>query len=281
MSGLNCTTSTDRPKLWRMSESTNTAEQKHTTQHYLRQGLGEPLVLVHGFLGGAPMWASQIDALSKHFDVIAPELCGYGSNSSLDSATSVNGFANELLNLLSDIGVEQFHLLGHSMGGMIVQQMTANAPSRVKSLICFGTGPQGVLPDRFETIDESRKRFLSQGVESTAKQIASNWFTEGENAEGYSLCCELGAGVSQATALNGLNAMETWDGRKALASIKQPTLVLWGDRDRSYGWDQPAALWNGIENSSLAVLPNSGHNAHMEKPDIFNAIVKDFLPKPV
>lgn len=264
-----------------MNEATNTAEQKLVTQHYLRQGSGEALVLVHGYLGGAPMWASQIDALSKHFDVIAPELCGYGSNNGLSSATSVNGFANELLTLLSDIGVEKFHLLGHSMGGMIVQQMTANAPDRVKSLICFGTGPQGVLPDRFETIEESRKRFLSQGVAPTAKQIASNWFTEGEHAEGYDLCCQLGAGVSEATALNGLTAMEAWDGRSALASITQPTLVLWGDRDKSYGWDQPAALWHGIKNSSLAVLPNSGHNAHMEKPEIFNAIVENFLPKPV
>jgi len=263
-----------------MSEASDTA-QAQQAQHYVRQGSGEPLVLVHGFLGGAPMWASQIAALSKHYDVIAPELCGYGSNAQLSSKTSVNGFANELLALLSDIGVEQFHLLGHSMGGMIVQQMTVNAPDRVKSLICFGTGPQGVLPNRFETIDESRKRFIAEGVEPTAKQIASKWFTTGDQADGYKLCCELGAGVSQATALNGLTAMETWDGRDALASIKQPTLVLWGDSDRSYGWDQPAALWNGIENSSLAVLPNSGHNAHMEKPEIFNAILENFLPKPV
>lgn len=264
-----------------MSKATNTAEQKPALQHYVRQGSGEPLVLVHGFLGGAPMWSAQIDCLSKHFDVIAPELCGYGSNSGLKSDTSINGFANELLAQLSDIGVEQFHLLGHSMGGMIVQQMTANAPDRVKSLICFGTGPQGVLPDRFETIDASRKRFSSHGVASTVKQIASKWFIAGEQAKGYDLCCKLGAGVSETTALNGLTAMETWDGRAALALIKQPTLVLWGDSDRSYGWEQTAALWNGIENSSLAVLPSSGHNAHMEKPEIFNAILEDFLPKPV
>jgi len=247
-----------------MNKAATTAEQNPPAQHYLRQGEGEPLVLVHGYLGGAPMWASQI-----------------GSNNSLGSQSSVNGFANEVMALLSDIGVERFHLLGHSMGGMIVQQMTANAPERIKSLICYGTGPQGVLPDRFETIDESRQRFLAQGVAPTAKQIASNWFTQGEQAEGYELCCELGAGVSQDTALNGLTAMETWDGRNALAAIKQPTLVLWGDRDKSYGWDQPAALWKGIENSSLAVMPNSGHNAHMEKPEIFNAIVENFLPKPV
>ncbi len=261
-------------------EATNIAEQKPASQHYLRQGSGEPLVLVHGYLGGAPMWESQISVLSKHFDVIAPELKGYGSNAKLDSAISVDGFANEILQLLSEIGVEQFHLLGHSMGGMIVQQMTANAPDRIKSLICFGTGPRGVMPDRFETIDESRKRFLSQGVATTAKQIASKWFIAGEQADGYELCCKLGEGVSESTALNGLSAMETWDGREALASIKQPTLVLWGDSDRSYGWQQPAALWNGIKNSNLAVLPNAGHNAHMEQPKIFNAIVENFLPKP-
>lgn len=265
----------------RVSEAANNAKQKPASQYYLRQGAGEPLVLVHGYLGGAPMWEPQIAALSKRFDVIAPELRGYGSNTALDSATSVDGFANEILQLLSEIGIEQFHLLGHSMGGMIVQQMTACSPDRIKSLICFGTGPRGVMPNRFETIDESRKRFLSQGVATTAKQIASKWFVEGEQADGYELCCGLGEGVSVSTALTGLRAMETWDGREALASIKQPTLVLWGDSDRSYGWEQPAALWNGIKNSNLAVIPNAGHNAHMEKPEIFNAIVENFLPKPV
>ncbi len=71
--------------------------------------------------------------------------------------------------------------------------------------------------------------------------------------------------------------MENWDGRAALAGIAQPTLIVWGDKDRSYGWQQPEALWKGIANSNLAVMPGCGHNAHMENPELFNTIVHDFL----
>jgi pimeloyl-ACP methyl ester carboxylesterase len=232
---------------------------------------------VHGFLGGAPLWDYQVDELSQYFDVIVPELCGYGSNCHFDAADSITGFADEMLALVDSLGVDRFHLMGHSMGGMIVQQMSVTAPHRIRKLICFGTGPRGVMPDRFEPIKVSREKFITQGVANTAKQIASNWFVDAENASGYSLCVELGSQVSQRTALHGLAAMEAWDGTQALATIKQPTLVLWGDSDRSYSWAQPLALWEGIEHSQLAVLPHCGHNAHMEKPDLVNAIVKDFL----
>ncbi len=260
--------------------SSTSTNKVNASQHFIRTGAGDALVLLHGFLGGAPMWQAQIDAFSKRFDVIAPELCGYGSNVDLEAADTVPGYAHEVLKLLSHLGVEQFHLMGHSMGGMIVQEMTHLAPERIQSLICFGTGPRGVMPERFEPIEASRARFINDGVPATAREIASKWFVDGDAADGFDLCVELGRHVQRQTALNSLAAMENWDGREYMTSIKQRTLVIWGDRDRSYGWDQPAALWHGIENSSLAVLPDCGHNAHMEQPEIFNALVQNFLPKP-
>ena len=90
-------------------------------------------------------------------------------------------------------------------------------------------------------------------------------------------CVALGEKVSVGSALAGLTAMESWDGRAALSAVTQPTLVVWGDRDRSYGWPQPEALWTGIADSSLAVLPGCGHNAHQDNPQLFNTIVREFL----
>ncbi|WP_306116749.1 MULTISPECIES: alpha/beta fold hydrolase [unclassified Roseovarius] len=244
---------------------------------YLRRGQGHPLVLVHGYLGGAAMWQGQIDALCDGFDVIVPELPGYGGSHGEQALDTITGYAGQVLALLDDLGISRFHLLGHSMGGMIVQQMTAMAPDRVTKLICYGTGPQGVLPNRFETIDQSRARLQTQGVGATARRIAATWFTSEENAPGFEDCAALGENVSVESALAGLNAMETWDGRAALATIKQPTLVIWGDKDRSYGWQQPEALWTGIAGSNLAVMPGCGHNAHLEKPRLFNTIIRDFV----
>lgn len=248
---------------------------------YLRKGHGFALVFVHGFLGGAALWEQQLDAFSGTFDVIVPELPGYGGNSDQPSLDTIEGYANQILTFLESIGITRFHLVGHSMGGMIAQQMAAMVPARIDRLVCYGTGPRGVMPDRFETIDTSKDRVRNEGAAATARRIAATWFAQGEDADGFPTCVALGEHVSITTALAGLCAMEGWDGRTALARITQPTLVLWGDRDRSYGWSQPEALWRGIKDSSLAVLPGCGHNAHMEQPEIFNAILGKFLPENV
>ena len=248
---------------------------------YRRDGAGFPLVLLHGYLGGAALWDQQFAAFSNDFDVIVPELSGYGSNLDQPPLDSIAGYADQILSFLTQIGVTRFHLVGHSMGGMIAQQMATNAPDRIDRLVCFGTGPRGMMPNRFETIEASRDRVRNDGAAATARRIASTWFTQGEDAAGFPVCATLGANVSIETALAGLTAMETWDGRSALDQITQPTLVIWGDCDRSYGWSQPEALWHGIKHSSLGVLPGCGHNAHMEQPEIFNAIVREFLPENV
>ena len=244
---------------------------------YLRQGAGEVLVLVHGYLGGASIWRDQLEVLSADFDVIAPELPGYGDSHAAEASDTIAGYARQVLNLLDQLDVSRFHLLGHSMGGMIAQEMTALAPERVNRLICYGTGPQGVLPDRFETIEQSRARLRTEGVGPTARNIAAKWFSAGEAAPHFASCVALGQNVSTTSALAGLSAMESWDGRAALADIRQPALIIWGDRDQSYGWQQPEALWRGIPNSSLAVMPGCGHNAHQENETLFNSIIRDFL----
>lgn len=244
---------------------------------YLRRGDGFPLVLVHGYLGGAAMWIDQLDKLSNQFDVIAPELPGYGSSTDARASGSIEGYAQQVLTLLSHLGVARFHLLGHSMGGMIAQQIMALAPDRVAKLVCYGTGPQGVLPSRFETIEQSRTRLQDDGVGPTARRIAATWFMKGEDAPQFEPCAKLGENVSVDSALAGLTAMENWDGRAALGDITQPTLIVWGDGDRSYGWKQPQALWTGIKGSDLAVMPGCGHNAHLENPALFNSILRDFL----
>ena len=78
-------------------------------------------------------------------------------------------------------------------------------------------------------------------------------------------------------ALAGLTAMETWSGVEALPNIASPTLVLWGDGDRAYQWQQPEQLWQTIPGAGLAVVPDCSHAVHLEKTDLFNALLMDFL----
>ena len=110
-----------------------------------------------------------------------------------------------------------------------------------------------------------------------ARRAVASWFMEGEKAPRFELSMELGGKASIQAVLAGLSAMEAWDGRSALHRFSMPTLVLWGDGDRTYSWSQPEALWRGIAGAELAVVPGCAHNVHLEKPTIFNALLDDFL----
>ena len=244
---------------------------------YRRKGNGPALVLVHGFLGGSAMWSCQLGAFSATRDVICPDLSGFGDSAHLQAPDTIEAHARQVLGLLDHLAVARFDLLGHSMGGMVVQELARLAPDRIGNLILYGTGPQGVLPGRFETIAQSRARFLSEGLGDTARRIVATWFLNGEKADGFDLCVSLGRKASLQAALASLAAWEAWDGRAGLAQISARTLVVWGSRDRSYGWSQPEALWRGISGADIAVVPNAAHNVHLEKPHIFNALIADFI----
>jgi len=242
-------------------------------------GNGTPLVLVHGFLGSSEMWSPQIKFFKRNFRVIAPSLPGFGNSSAINSCNSIEGMTNAILNLLEKKEIKNFNLLGHSMGGMIVQEMAKIASEKILKLICYGTGPRGNIPGRFETINQSREKLRSNGLKDTAYKIAKTWFIEGEKAKYFYLCEEAVKQTSIEAADNGLVAMQNWDGVKNLKNIKNKTLIIWGDQDKVYNFDQVKTLNNNIPDSDLKIIKGCSHNVHLEKPDEFNIIVSEFLKK--
>ncbi len=245
--------------------------------HFRRSGSGEVFVLVHGYFGGSAQWAREMDDLSQQFDVIAVDLPGFGDSHALPAPQSIEGFAQAVLDQLDQLGVNKFRLLGHSMGGMIVQEMCRLAQQRVTRLFLYGTGPIGLIPGRFETMEESRQRLKADGVKTTSHRISAKWFVRGTADPAHALCARLGSQASDEAALAGLNAMEGWDGRRYLSSLRVPTHLIWGEKDKSYSFDQIEMLWRGIPECSLAVIPNASHAAHLEQPAIFREIMRACL----
>jgi len=235
------------------------------------------VVLVHGYLGGAAQWAGDVAALSDRFDVLTPTLPGFGGAAGARTLPSIGAFAEHVLAQIDARGTGPFILLGHSMGGMIAQEIARRAPRRVSRLVLYGTGPLGAMPDRFEPLAVSLDRLQRDGVGQTAGRIAATWFVEGARAEGFALARDIAARASTEAAVAALHAMADWDGRAALPRIAAPTLILWGEKDRSYRWPQVRTLWTGLPDASLAVVPGASHAVHLEKPAIFRALLDDFI----
>ena len=241
------------------------------------EGEGFPLVLVHGYLGSSEMWSFQKKFFKKYFRVISPALPGFGESYKVKSLDSINAMAKNIFDCIEEKKVNQFHLLGHSMGGMIVQEMVKISSKSINKLICFGTGSIGDIPGRFESLDKSIERLKKEGIDETVKRIPPKWFVKGNLAENYYLCENAVKKTTEETALNALNAMKNWNGYENLNNIKNQTLIIWGDKDASYNFEQVDTLNKNIPNSKLEIFEGCSHNVHLEQPQKFNEIVKNFL----
>ena len=240
-------------------------------------GRGFPFVFVHGYLGSSKMWNFQKEFFSKHYRVIIPALPGFGESHNVKSLDSINKMAKEIINLLDQKNIDKFNLIGHSMGGMIVQEITKLIGNRVNKLICFATGSIGEIPGRFETIDETREKLKKDGTEVSFSRVPKKWFVKGDKDKNYFLCKNAVKDVSLEAADNALLAMKNWRGKEDLKNIKNETLIIWGDKDTSYNFDQVDTLKKNIKNSRLEIFKNCAHNVHLEQPDEFNNLVQKFI----
>ena len=185
--------------------------------------------------------------------------------------------AKTVLEILSKKKINEFHLMGHSMGGMIVQEMAKISGDKINKLICYATGPIGDIPGRFEPIDVSRKKLKENGIEKTANRISKKWFVEGDKAKYFYLCDNANKATSEETADNALIALKNWIGLENLKNINNKTLIIWGDKDTAYNFDQVNTLNKNIPNSKIEIIKGCSHNVHLEIPEKFNEIVKNFL----
>ncbi|MGE0803843.1 MAG: alpha/beta fold hydrolase [Lautropia sp.] len=245
--------------------------------HYVRRGGGRPLVLLHGFMGGSGYWARQLESWAGQFDVIAPDLPGFAGSAMLDPCRSIESMARSVLHFLDELRIGRILLLGHSMGGMVAQQMALDEPDRICKVVLYGTSPTGALPGRFEPIDASIERLRRDGVAATARMIVGTWFRDGCKHERHDLCVRAGEGASLEAAVAALQALSSWDVRPMLAQVQVPALVISGDQDRSCPPEQAYRLWRSLRNGSLCIIPGSAHAAHLEQPEIFDLAVMGFL----
>ena len=236
-------------------------------------------MFIHGYLGGGAQWRKWTESPPAGLRVIAPCLPGFGDSADMQPSESIDGFARSVLDFLSARGIERFLLLGHSMGGMIVQEMVRQAPERILALVLYGTGALGSIPGRFETMAQSRQRVLEEGETSAAARLPAKWLVGGTDSPHYPLAAEIAGKAKLAAHLAGLKAMETWDGREALADISCPTLIIWGELEQSYDRNQIEFLHRNIPGAVLQTIPGASHLAHLEFPDQFGSMMEEFFRK--
>lgn len=249
--------------------------------YYEVAGQGHPLTLVHGFSGLSNTWDGQFTDFSGRYRVIRYDIRGQGQSGFNDTGNSIENWTSDLHHLLHHLKIEQTCLMGHSMGGYISLKFTLDHPDMVKELVIV-CGNAGITSD--PVLRQWVKRMTAvaaSGVEAIAEEMPQFLFapdfikSHPDHIAGWRkrflTLSEFGLLSTCIPYLARPSLLEV------LPKIKVPTLVIAGDKDIRTLIDAARVLHEGIPGSRLVVIPDGGHMVHEEQPQVFNAIVSEFL----
>ena len=242
---------------------------------------GKPVLLLHGIGGGRAIWATSVDRLAQQgFDSIAVDLPGYGDSQSVPPGGIAHMAAN-LVGLLDDLGLERAALVGHSMGGMVAQEVCASAPQRVAALVLACTSPAfgkpggdwqaGFIAERLAPLDNGL------GMPGVAARLVPAMVGPGADPAGLALAQAVMGAVPEATYRRVLAAIVAFDRRAALGAVAVPTLCLAGSLDHTAPPEVLRHMAQHIRGAEFKQIEGAGHIANVEQPLAFDAAVADFL----
>jgi 3-oxoadipate enol-lactonase len=239
-----------------------------------------PLVFLHGIGGAARSWRGQLNFFGDRFRAIAWDMPGYGGSAPL-AKCSIAALADALQDFLQQIGVTKPVLVGHSIGGMIVQQLLAKNHHIAGAVVLAQTSPAFGKPDGDwqKTFIEARLGPLDRGetLVSLAPSLVKELVGEDPDVGGMELARDCMASVPEATYRATMHALMGFDLRHALKDIAVPTLVLSGSRDRNALAPMMAKMASYIPLATYVELEGVGHLVNLERPATFNATLDQFL----
>jgi len=248
--------------------------------HYLDEGIGPPLVWVHGLNGDSTGWAQVMPEFSKSFRTIAPDVRGHGGSGKPDMPYSIRGFSQDLSEFLQKIGVEQTHLLGLSMGGAIAQQFALDYPSRVRSLILISTFSH-IDSQLHEAFSRLRRSLDQGGYPAFFDEVVKLAFTPefvSANASNIAALKEKRIQINSPIAIgHATDACMAFDLKEKISRISLPTLVLSGRRDVFTPIHLAEEIHRSIQGSEWKIMEDVGHNLYIERPAEMARIVLEFL----
>jgi pimeloyl-ACP methyl ester carboxylesterase len=222
----------------------------------------ETVLFIHGAGGGQFTWSCQKGFFEKHFHPLIIELPGHGESGG-KGEDEIGKYAGHVYSFLKALGLQKIFLVGHSMGGAIVQSMALTYPEMIKGIVLVGTGARlKVLPMILEGIQTNFQETVPRIVQlSYSRQTSLGLIERGVNDM---MRC-------QPEILYGdFMACHRFDVIHEVEKIDLPTLVLCGEEDELTPVKYSQFLHRQIKGSRLEIISNAGHMVMMEAPEAFN-----------
>jgi pimeloyl-ACP methyl ester carboxylesterase len=261
---------------------------------YLDSGDGPAVLFIHGLTGSHRSWSHLVEAMNTDHRVLAPDLFGHGASAKPMGDYSLGAHAATLRDLLDLLDIDRVTLVGHSFGGGIAMQLCYLFPQRVERLLLVASGGLG------REVSPLLRSATLPGAEWVLPVIASSWVSGQVEAVGRTLA-RMGWRPSRdvTQAWHGFTSLADADTRRAFLAttrsvidpggqtvtahghlpmgVEIPTLVVWGTRDRMIPSWHATTAQHVIAGSRVELFDGAGHFPHLDEPERFAALLRDFM----
>ncbi|MCP9271868.1 alpha/beta fold hydrolase [Mycolicibacterium arenosum] len=253
----------------------------------------EALLLIHGMAGSSHTWRAIMPKLAKKYRVVAPDLLGHGESSKPRSDYSLGAFAVGLRDLLDELGIESATVVGQSLGGGIAMQFLYQHPDYCRRLVLISSGGLG------QDVGLVLRLLSAPGAELVMPIIAPQPVLKAGNAvrsflsarglrsprgaEMWSAYSSFADPATRSAFLRTLRSVVDYRGQAVSAlnrlqmRAEMPTLAIWGEDDTIIPVDHAYAALEVRPDCRLEVLPDVGHFAHVEAPDLVAELLDEFI----
>jgi pimeloyl-ACP methyl ester carboxylesterase len=266
--------------------------------HYVTQGSGPLIVLLHGFPEFWYSWRYQIPFLAEHgYTVVAPDLRGYNDTDKPRKGYDVPTLLKDIAGLIKGLGQEQAIIVGHDWGGGLAWAFAIYYPYMTSRLIAMNAPHPRAMQRELRTLKQLRKSwyfFVFQIPWLPEALLLRNRANEiGRILNGAAL--QKGAFPPEVTAIYQRAMSKPGAMTAALNYYRQlfrrlpapateentrvsaPTLLIWGEQDIALGIELTYDLEPWVDHIEVKRIPDSGHWVQQEKPDVVNQLMLDFL----
>ncbi len=250
------------------------------THHYLDEGEGPPLVLLHAFPLHAELFRPQLQALRSELRIIAPDLRGFGRSGAVASgeAITMQDYADDVLALMEHLGLEEVALGGVSMGGYIALALLRTDPSRVRALVLSDTQMSADDEAGKQRREDTARALEARGMGLLEVSMPPKLLAQPAPQE---LVKQVRGWIRETSPLAAAAATrgmaERPDSRDILARYAGPLLVVVGEQDEITPPQKAQEMADLVKGSELRRIRGAGHLPNLEQPEAFNEALRSFF----
>jgi pimeloyl-ACP methyl ester carboxylesterase len=250
--------------------------------HYVRQGQGEPLLLIQGMSANHLHWGDDfLGLLREDFELIAYDHRGIGHSDRVGEPFTISELADDALGLLDALDLQSVHVMGISMGGMIAQELALAHPERVRTLTlgCTYCGGAGSRTTDAEIVQRLGELFLTGRTEEALRygfevNVSPAYAQDPAHYEQVTrIAAELPASLD--VLMLQMQAIAAHDTSERLPALAVPTLVIHGSEDRMLPAENGRMIAGLVPGARLELLQDVGHAFWWERPELVAQMLRE------